>query len=410
MVGEQEFLHTQFQNYYKNARIESVPDIHTREFGIGEFGKKIVKRHLSFSNQNEFNAFLETVVPFYISYSTALYQYPGKFPMEAKKYVAADLVYEFDAGDMPRADQLMKFFWKCSECQESGKGMRKACTNCGGKTSVQKWITKEILEETKKETFRLLAVLENELGIREGISINFSGNAGYHVHVRNSTIRELSPEARIEIVDYLSGMNLMPESHGFYAEGKRIHAPDTQTSVGWNKRIVEKLLELLEKENVEELATYGHAPVTKVKNFLKNKDAHITTITEQKMLPPLPGKSSEQFWFSLIERIVEQQAIKLDRQVSTDIKKILRVPDTIHGSTGLPAQTVDRESLKSYNPLTEAVVLPADESVGVFIDSAPQCIVGGQRFGPYDQSHEELPLFAAVYLVARGAAVLDGKT
>ena len=81
----QEFLSQKFKEYYSNHEVVSVENVHEREFGIGEFGKKISQRHLAFRNEKEFNSFLKNFSPFFVSYSLAFYQFPERKPMTAKK-------------------------------------------------------------------------------------------------------------------------------------------------------------------------------------------------------------------------------------------------------------------------------------------------------------------------------------
>ena len=81
-MNSQEFLKQKFKEYYSSHEVDTVPDMETREFGCGEFGKKISRRHLFFQNKQQLNNFLKTDVPFYISYSTAYYEFPDNVYFE----------------------------------------------------------------------------------------------------------------------------------------------------------------------------------------------------------------------------------------------------------------------------------------------------------------------------------------
>ena len=405
MVGEQQFLQKHFQQYYKQHPV-SVPEIETREFGIGDFGKKINRRHLAFKNNSELNAFLSTFAPFYISYSTALYKKPSLSPMSAKELFSADLVYEFDADDIKTPCKKKHDSWKCSECKAGGKGAIENCTTCGARVSVEQWFCSECLNETKKQVFLLLDFLEKDFGVAEGISINFSGNAGYHVHIRNSSVRELSHNARIEMIDYLTANNLLLENHGFFVEEKRMYCPSPATSVGWSKKIVSGIVEMIEQGKAEEIAAFSHTAVKRAESFLEKKEETLKTIRGKNVLPSFPGKKD--FWVSLAWHIVQKSALKLDRQTSMDMSKIIRIPDTIHGSTGLLAKTVSLEELGAFDPLKDAAVFSGRETVKIFINDSPRFYLAGEWFGPFEQEKAELPLAPAVYLLARSSAVLSG--
>ncbi|MFH0906492.1 MAG: hypothetical protein V1824_04100, partial [archaeon] len=65
------FIRDKFRDYYKSVFVDNLIDIPKREFGIGEYGKKISARHLSFASVKDYNNYLRAYTPFYISYSTA---------------------------------------------------------------------------------------------------------------------------------------------------------------------------------------------------------------------------------------------------------------------------------------------------------------------------------------------------
>jgi len=93
------FLESKLKEYYNKEYIV-VDNIRKREFGYGVFGRKIANRNLSFNNDKELNQFLRIQHPFYFSYSVAYYKYPNA-KLNKKKYLGGDLVFEFDADDIP---------------------------------------------------------------------------------------------------------------------------------------------------------------------------------------------------------------------------------------------------------------------------------------------------------------------
>lgn len=90
-----------------------------------------------------------------------------------------------------------------------------------------------------------------------------------------------------------------------------------------------------------------------------------------------------------------------------DINKIVRVPGTIHGSTGLLAEEVAVDGLKGFAPLDECLALPSGD-VSLASAVAPRFYLGGKFFGPFGGEGAVLPAFAAFYLLARGSASLSG--
>ena len=413
MPGEEQFLLKHFRCFYSKHAVSEPPEIAAREFGIGAFGQKISKRHLSFANLQEFNAFLGRETPFFVSYSSALYRFPARRPMEAKELLEADLVYEFDADDLPTQCKQQHDSWQCRGCGRQGKGRQLLCDECGAATKVEEWFCPECLGEAKKKVFNLLDFLRNDFGFQEGISINFSGRAGYHVHVRSKAVRSLSNAARLELIDYLTANNLNMFSH-FKKEGALFKVVEGAGGVGWSKRILSAVTELLGEGNPDKIAVYGGITTSQAKRLLAEKEMILHSIGRRGVLPSFFGRASssresqsDRFWQSFIHSVVEKIA-PIDRQTSLDISKIVRVPATLHGSTGLIAARVPVERLHSFEPLRDAIAFHGKETVKVFINKAPKFHLAEQSFGPFVEQQAELPLSAAIYLLARNSARLLG--
>ena len=406
-LREETFLRDKFRDYYRSHEVKGPPQVKSREFGIGAPGKKIFQRHLSFSNPAELNAFLRKEVPFYISYSNAYYEFPAGRPMETKKMQSADLLYEFDADDIKTNCKEEHDLWKCESCNASGKGAIEKCTKCGESVSVDQWFCSECLGETKKQVFQLLKILADDFGFEEGISINFSGNAGYHIHVRSEKVKSLSQDARVELANYLTATNLNPATYCFIEEGKTIKCPLPDDAMGMPKRMVDELLDLIEKGDSQKIASLGGISHKNAQQLLSQKKLVLKKITDEGVLLSVPGsaKKNSTFWNSIFQYLAQEIALKIDRQVSIDAHRIIRVPDTIHGGTGLLAKEISLDSLENFNPLDETVVF-GKTAVKVFINKAPRFMLGGKEFGPFTEEEISLPEYAAIYLFAKGKAVL----
>jgi len=412
----EKFLTESIRSFYRENEVEPVPAIESREFGIGTLGKKIVKRHLAFSNGKELNGFLRSNVPPFISYSNAYYRKPGARPMEAKGFLGADLVYEFDADDIPTKCKQEHDSWKCGSCGAAGKGAQSHCTECGSAVKTEQWFCNECLEAAKRETLKLLDILEGEFGF-SGLSINFSGNAGYHVHVRSEAVRGLSQRSRIELLDYLTFNEFKAEAHGFgiplfTGESKNsatLTCPVPSKSLGLAHRFMKRLVSFIKEWDAEKLAVYGMVSRRESRFLLKNKENILKKMEEGILLPidALRPTTSQKFWNSLIEKALIEESIKLnvDRQTSVDMHRILRMPGTIHASTGLLASVISRDSLKEFNPFKDSVVLSAKPKK-VFINNSPEFELKGEKFGPFKGESRELPEFAAFYMLAKGRASL----
>ncbi|MEK6972890.1 MAG: DNA primase small subunit domain-containing protein [archaeon] len=405
-ANEQGFLRKKFQEFYAGNEINYPTKVANREFGIGEFGKKIVKRHMAFSNPNFFNAFLKEDVPFYVSASASLYKMPDARPMDKKEIIGSELIYEFDADDIKTDCRNQHDSWRCTQCNASGSGTVEKCTSCGSNSlQLDQWFCPECLNETKKQVFNLVDILQEDFGIAEGLYINFSGNAGFHVHVENQAVEKLSKEARIQLLDYLTLHEINLELLGFFLEKKTFVCPKDPT-FGQIKRIKNSLRILLKTADIGELATYGLVQKSKLKSVLKNKDLVLEGLSSGTLFSIDAGaESNKKFWHNILNHIVSSIALDIDRQTSSDIYKLVRVPNTLHGGTGLIAKVLPIDSLDKFDALKDTVAF-SDGRTNVYITKVPRFYLYGNYFGPYEDTQVELPDYAAIYLIAKGKARL----
>ncbi|MFA4907344.1 MAG: DNA primase small subunit domain-containing protein [archaeon] len=422
------FLVERFHEYYSKRFISGPPQTPKREFGAGfEPGQKISQRHLGFKSEAEFNDFLRNEVPFYVSYSSAYYELPAARPMEAKKMQGSDLIYEFDADDIPTNCKESHDTWKCAQCEAGGKGGPKKCPQCGSGTKVEEWVCPECINAAKAQTFRILDFLENDFGFsQKEISVNYSGSKGFHIHVRSENAKQLNAKARIEMFDYLIANGLDLESIGFHligeksADDDKLHkmlCPLEAKSFGWAKRISHTLKDYFSNASNEDIMKATDLSEKKVGELLNERRATILEHMSKEIgnsgqgtLLPLSkenAKKSKEWWGKLIDLAIEKNRVKsdLDRQTSIDINKIIRVPSTLHGSTGLVARIIPAEKLKEFDALRQCIAFSGKETKIEMVSGTPKFYVGGEWFGPFAESENvSVPEYCAVYLIARGDA------
>ena len=383
---ESEFLKKVFSEFYKNNFVDSVPSVSNREFGFGVFRRKIANRNMAFSSAEEMNSFLRENKPLFFSYSNALYKHPERTPMSAKELFKADIIYEFDADEL---------------------GL-----NVPEIEGIQ-WFNNFHLSEAKKQVFRLLDFIESDFGFSfEGLSINFSGKAGFHVHLRSESVQGLNKKARIELVDYLTAQNIDLTNLGFDFEVTPFSCPVNKGL--WGKRLLGGVKDFLEKD-VKEISKLTHVPAKKVSVLLDEKKKLFDSM-EKGTLLQLEGKKSKEFWTNVLGFVVARERVPIDRQTSIDLHKIIRVPETLHGETGFISKTLSVDELKNFDPFVDAVVFDSKfaktiglDFVRVLTKSVPPFSLMGKDFGPFENEEIDLPLFAAVYLIGKGAAVLVKK-
>lgn len=396
------YLRKKFAKYYSRNRIEWPTAINQREFGFGEFGRKIVSRHYGFTSLDAFNAFLKEEAPLFASYSPAYYARPEAQPMEKKGFLGSDLVYEFDADDLKTSCKQLHDSWKCTskECSAEGKGRVEKCPECGSPVKLDEWVCPECLGEVRKQAGKLIQLIRNDFGFKEGISVNFSGSKGLHIHIRSEEVRHLSDRARIELVDYISltGIDFNALGYAFDDKNKMFHCPEKE--LGVSKKLNAFLRNAITNFPAEQLAGLTGLKVRECNEFLSNRKAILGSM-DKGVLFALPGRKTEKFWNALLGYAVESEALEIDRQTSADIRKIIRVPETLHGETGLKAVAV--KDLESFDALKDGIAF-GNEKERVFVSFAPKFFLKDSEFGPFKEEEAMLPEFAAVYLVAKGKA------
>lgn len=396
-----------FRRYYRSHDVPPPPDLEKREFGVGDYGRKIVRRHISFVSPREFRRYLREEAPLYISYSVGYFERPEATPMEAKGLLGADLIFEFDA------DELGLFapndLWVCPSCGARGlvkdlKGFRVGfCPRCGEPTKVVTFPDAEREEKLKEEVETLIKdFLVDDFGIsKKEISINFSGNRGYHIHVRSPALRELDKEARIEIVEYVTGQKI--DVRYFFDVPRMPIVGPRPTDGGWKGRIARGVISILSSaRDVSDLVRRGVSPST-ARRIMRDRE-RIVELIRQGIWPFIDTRKADAFESvaSLVRSLSPFMGKEIDTNTSVDIHRLIRVPDSIHGSTGLLAKKLD--NLRAFDPYRDAVALPERPYLNLHVDFAPEFEFAGETWGPFEDINVELPLHVSIFLLSKGVA------
>ncbi len=360
---EKNLIIKRFSGYYNSARFPT-PDIEKREFGIGN-RKKIDARHLSFTGEADLRRYLVQNTPLFVSHSIAYYEFPGATPIQKKVREGADLVFDLDIHAEGKYGAFMK------------------------------------LDEVKADLIRLVEeFILRDFGVdRKDVTLVFSGNRGYHAHVRDPRFWPLGSEERREIVDYIrgSGLNYVD----FFQEEEigprlnRLTGPRADED-GYRGRLARAVIRTLNekpslisrkfsKGNERELFISGINEGNWSKTTFKAKD-----ILEK------------------IKPVVESlpvRAVDTDAAVTHDLSKLIRLPNSIHGDTGLIAKVVD--DIGKFEPFRDAVV-PGGNALKVkFLEDVPELrFMDGTTEAYVKDDEKELPEPLAVFYILKGSATL----
>ena len=393
-----DFIREKFRLYYlENVdEIKAPTFVEKREFGFIPFRKeKTMIRHRGFESQKKLQDFIKTFVPSDAYYSSAYYQNPSEEKMSEKGWLGADLIFDLDCDHIQTSCKKEHDSWVCLDCGEVYNRSINKCLNCSSeKIDEEKWVCEECLNAAKKEVLKLLKIFEEDFGIPEKtIGIVFSGHRGYHIHLEHETLIKLGADERKEITDYVTGLGLKLSILQYLDVSK----------TGWSGRLARALYDLCLKKP-EDLESLGLREKT-IKKIVEKRDQILNLLSlggEKEKVEKILGKS---VWKEVFKEAFQEASVPVDTVVTTDVHRLIRLPHTLHGKTGLKVIPLTLEKLYEFDPLNDALAFPMDEKVRVRVRNAKKIKIGGEIYGPYKDDVINLPMPVALFYVCRGKAV-----
>jgi DNA primase small subunit len=395
------FLKSRFQSYYKTAEI-SLPDhLPRREWAFifyDDMPEKMMHRHKSFGSPGEALDYLYGMAPAHVYNSTAYYEYPDAKKMNDKNWLGAELIFDLDADHLPDAPKNYA----------------------------------DMLELVKKEASKLLDFLLGDFGFSEQeIELVFSGGRGYHFHIKSPEILTLGSSERREIVNYISGRDLdfkyffrEVEMDGDFGTGSKAFKgkkklPRKCTLLGydsgWGKRIARYLVDYLKSESEKkykkdmfpELRNYEKVGDTTAKKLLRlaTSEDGLKDILEHGRMDFDVRNFKEiaaYFMQESTEDFLHRFGASVDEPVTADIKRLIRVPGSLHGGSGMMVKKLKLSELEKFEPLEDAVVF-GDRPVKITALKPFSVQLKGKDLR-IEEGIQEVPEYAAVYLMCRGVA------
>ncbi|MFW9872845.1 MAG: DNA primase small subunit domain-containing protein [Candidatus Thorarchaeota archaeon] len=415
---DRQFLTHHYATYYKeefktNFYLTALED---REFAFDIwnpcYGRRPFERHIDFPREELLDNYLKDFVPRHFYTSAARYEMPGEPSMREKGWkdnreTNCDLIFDLDIDHIFTNCKKVHDKWVCKACGQIGRGPApSSCPRIGCVSTSFKeltWECPKCMEVAKQQIIYLIEeFLTNDFGLNPNdskeIFITFSGRRGYHVHVENERMRYLTSNARRELIDYISGLNINPEFLGLKMGAKQL---PNKSDRGWRGRMTRLTLQYMREATEAEL-----------RQFFRRKRKEIPTIREN-MINDL--NSDNPTWnysevgkrtlYNIIQTAIAKYVPKLDKPVTTDTHRLIRTPGSLHGKTGFLVKRLSFKELESFNPYTDAQVFRG--TVRVYIKEAPAFTLGGQDFGPYKDQATLLPLSAAIFLMSREMATIS---
>ncbi|WP_292423933.1 DNA primase catalytic subunit PriS [Methanoregula sp.] len=366
-----EFVRQRFTEYYRKAMLVSPSSLEQREWGFVLFNpgaaEMRMRRHIAFTDRAELFDYIKNLVPSHIYYSSAYYEKPDAPTMGEKGWCGADLIFDLDA------DHIVKGPYD------------------------------QMLARVKTETEKLLAMLTGELGVDpKQIELVFSGGRGYHVHIKDLAFRGWGSAERRELVDYICGIGLDPS----------VLLTGPVSSPGWPARFREALIEYLnwlgsqsEEEAMMYLTALDGVGKESAAGLLKKRTEMIAglsgqvdpTILKDRVIKAVVHETEGEF-----RKRLNYRAALADEPVTTDTKRLIRMPTSLHGGSGMRVQPLEVRDLHEFDPLVDAVVFSTRE---VKVDSRfPLAMPMLGSTYQIQKGISTVPEAVAVFLCCRGIA------
>jgi DNA primase small subunit len=380
------YLRGRFGDHYRRSEFTPPPEANEREWGFIPWtdgpGETMV-RHRSLLDLGELGEFLPRKRPKHVYFSAGRYRDPSASSMGAKEWRSSDLVFDLDADHLPAVEL--------------------------GEDSYA-----QMLAKCKDALLRLLDFLENDFGF-EDLTVVFSGGRGYHVHVRDEGIQQLQSDARREIVDYVRGIGLEFDQlvdeeavAGTAGRSSPAQKRTLSTDGGWSARahrhvmtVVDELLELDDDDAVERLREYegiGEGKATAALNAARqnydqlaagNIDVHPAFFQLAKLL---------------MTEVVARDNAPIDEPVTTDTNRLIRLPGSLHGGSGLEVQRIERGDIADFDPLVDAVPETfRGHDITIEVTDGGEVELGGDSF-TLEPGIGTYPEHVGVFAMARGRA------
>ncbi len=457
-----QYLRKRFGDYYQNSRLTLPPELARREWGFiffDEMPEVVMRRHKAFSGEVETFEYLRSMVPAHVYHSAAYYQFPGAATMKEKQWQGADLIFDLDADHLPqkprsyaemlsnvKAETLKLLDFLLDDFGFSEDNI--SIVFSGGRgyhihvrdpkvLSLESPERREIVDYLsgtglstdflfKPEKYVLVDTgkfKKKELISPRKISSfeNVSDGFGWGIRISRYLIgflKDISTkddtDALNEIIDLIKNYNLKKvHSENLTEEtikqiiqlkndNRRISYRKIAEEVGVSEK---KVREVLIVHDLKDYALEARLKLKKIKKKAISPEA-LDTIESK-------GIIDDPYIFdAIVQKAIEDNSVNLgsthtDEPVTADVKRLIRMPSSLHGGSGMRVVPLTLAEFEKFEPLNDAVVFSEKEiKVEIIPPLKPQnskVEMKGKSF-TLTEGINTLPEYAAIYLMCRGAA------
>ncbi|MGC9516288.1 MAG: DNA primase catalytic subunit PriS [Methanomicrobiales archaeon] len=302
------------RKYYREEwNVKEIPDfiknrMEQREFGFDHLGKGPNDRYKIFRSLEYLKRFIRYKSPFAAYCSVAFYDKPFK----RADWIKSELVFDVDAKDIPI---------RTCNCDN-------VCEIC--------------LNQAKDIVSNLMDTLTGDLGLKN-IHVVYSGR-GYHLRVLDEEVMGMDSEIRAQILKYIVGSEVPKSEYG--TEGEKYKLEHFSIPFGYpkvfTKRVKYDILHLNQDTKLENLSKPLIKKVLNNRKYLNNDQWGLF----RKNVGPVNYKK-------LIKELSDLNMSLVDAKVSIDLKRILRLPTSLHSKVSMKCMEV--KNIENFDPFKHAV-------------------------------------------------------
>ena len=392
-----------FAKHYREAQLFMPERFAKREFGFMFFDRSFVIRHTGFQSRASLKKYLVENTPSHVYYSSAYYEKPSAPTMAEKKWLGADLIFDLDA-DHIKGSANLPF--------------------------------PDMLSAVKREVIRLLDdfILADFGFSPKEVRVVFSGGRGYHIHISHPSVLQLRSHERREIVDYITGTGLdidwvfPKELFEVSKVGDRLHTRSKRrmaklTDGGWlarTRRGIDDLFQKLEGMQQEERVNYlwrlcSESGIPYSRKSIEGLDSELFVphggrrgIDRMRQDDNFEVFSSDRYLNQFLEIIKRITAVEIagetDEPVTSDVKRLIRLPSSIHGKTGFEVVSMQRDDLDDFDPFVDAVPEAfSDDEVNIHCKEESKLELKGKSY-VLKEGDNSVPEYLAVHAICRRLA------
>ena len=286
-------------------------EIIKKEFGFDHNGTGPNDRYKTFKGPKSLRRFLRAKAPFAAYVSVAYYQEPRR----REGWEKAEYVFDVDAKDLPI----------------------RSC-NCDGVCEI-------CLSEALEIVNNLIDTLKFDLGIKN-IHLIYSGR-GYHIRILDPDMVVAGTGLRSEVLKYVAGAEVPkskfsnPNSINNTYDIPHFMIPIAYPNV-FTQRVKYDILHLKGNEEIDGINPKLLKDMIKYRGYLNNDDWG----SFKANIGPRRYKDMER-------GLAKVNLSTIDAKVSIDLKRILRLPSSLHSKVSM--KCVEVKNRENFDPLKEAV-------------------------------------------------------